>query len=60
MRFFVTGVGGQLGHDVLNELDKRGYEAVGTYILDEVNNSFPYVKLVLLLHIRITAFHQFW
>ncbi|MBR4493814.1 MAG: dTDP-4-dehydrorhamnose reductase [Saccharofermentans sp.] len=45
MRFFVTGVGGQLGHDVLNELDKRGYEAVGTDILDEVNNSFPYVKL---------------
>ena len=45
MRFFVTGVGGQLGHDVLNELDKRGYEAVGTDILDEVNNAFPYVKL---------------
>ena len=45
MRFFVTGVGGQLGHDVLNELDKRGYEAVGTDIIDEVNNSFPYVKL---------------
>jgi len=45
MRFFVTGVGGQLGHDVLNELDKRGYEAVGTDILDEVSNSFPYIKL---------------
>ncbi|MBP3809939.1 MAG: dTDP-4-dehydrorhamnose reductase [Clostridiales bacterium] len=45
MRFFVTGVGGQLGHDVLNELDKRGYEAVGTDIIDEVNSSFPYVKL---------------
>lgn len=45
MRFFVTGVGGQLGHDVLNELDKRGYEAVGTDILDEVSSQFPYVKL---------------
>ena len=45
MRFLVTGVGGQLGHDVLNELDKRGYEAVGTDILDEVQSSFPYVKL---------------
>ena len=44
MRFFVTGVGGQLGHDVLNELDKRGYEAVGTDILDEVESQFPYVK----------------
>lgn len=45
MRFFVTGVGGQLGHDVLNELDKRGYEAVGTDILDSVESQFPYVKL---------------
>lgn len=45
MRYFVTGVGGQLGHDVLNELDKRGYEAVGTDILDEVKLQFPYVKL---------------
>ena len=45
MRFLVTGVGGQLGHDVLNELDKRGYEAVGTDILDDVQSSFPYVKL---------------
>ncbi len=26
MRIFVTGVGGQLGHDVMNELAKRGYE----------------------------------
>ena len=45
MRFFVTGVGGQLGHDVLNELDKRGYEAVGKDILDDVSSPFPYVKL---------------
>jgi len=45
MRFFVTGVGGQLGHDVMNELDKRGYEAVGTDILDSAQSSFPYVKL---------------
>ena len=30
MKVFVTGVGGQLGHDVMNELHKRGYEAVGS------------------------------
>lgn len=30
MKFFVTGVGGQLGHDVVNELIQRGYEAVGS------------------------------
>ncbi len=28
MRFFVTGVNGQLGHDVMNELYKRGHEGV--------------------------------
>lgn len=32
MKFFVTGVNGQLGHDVMNELHKRGYEGVGSDI----------------------------
>ena len=32
MRFFVTGVGGQLGHDVMNELSCRGHEGVGSDI----------------------------
>ena len=32
MRVFVTGVGGQLGHDVMNELHKRGYEGIGNDI----------------------------
>ena len=30
MRALVTGVAGQLGHDVLNELAKRGYEGIGS------------------------------
>ena len=30
MKVFVTGVAGQLGHDVMNELDKRGIEAIGS------------------------------
>lgn len=30
MRVFVTGVGGQLGHDVMNELHKRGHEGIGS------------------------------
>lgn len=34
MKFFVTGVGGQLGHDVMNELIKRGHEGVGSDIQD--------------------------
>ena len=32
MKFFVTGVGGQLGHDVMNELARRGHEGVGSDI----------------------------
>lgn len=36
MKVLVTGVGGQLGFDVMNELAKRGYEGVGSDILKEV------------------------
>ena len=32
MKLFVTGVCGQLGHDVINEAYKRGYEGVGSDI----------------------------
>ncbi|MCD8011745.1 MAG: dTDP-4-dehydrorhamnose reductase [Lachnospiraceae bacterium] len=34
MKVFVTGVGGQLGHDVMNELYKRGYEGVGSDVAE--------------------------
>ena len=30
MRVFVTGVNGQLGHDVMNELSARGRECIGS------------------------------
>lgn len=36
MRVFVTGVKGQLGHDVVEELEKRGMEAIGVDI-DEMD-----------------------
>ena len=53
MKVFVTGVGGQLGHDVINNLAARGYEAVGsdiqnTYVGIQDNSavvSAPYVQL---------------
>ena len=32
MKVFVTGVKGQLGHDVVNELRKRNHEAIGVDI----------------------------
>lgn len=53
MCIFVTGVCGQLGHDVMNELISRGYEAVGSDIQPIYSGasdgsfvtSAPYVKL---------------
>jgi dTDP-4-dehydrorhamnose reductase len=44
MRILVTGVAGQLGHDVVKELVKRGHEPIGTDIAD-INPDFEYVKL---------------
>lgn len=35
MKIFVTGVAGQLGHDVMNELAARGYEGVGSDLAPE-------------------------
>ena len=35
MKVFVTGVAGQLGHDVMNELNKRGYEGIGSDLAPE-------------------------
>lgn len=34
MKVFVTGVAGQLGHDVMNELAQRGYEGIGSDIAE--------------------------
>ena len=53
MKFFVTGVGGQLGHDVMNELLKRGHEGVGSDIQTAYNgiidnspvSKAPYIPL---------------
>ena len=45
MKVFVTGVGGQLGHDVMNELKKRGHAGVGSDILPEVPGQENYVQL---------------
>ena len=53
MKVFVTGVAGQLGHDVMNELAKRGYEGIGSDIAESYNGiqdgtpvvSMPYVQM---------------
>lgn len=43
MKVLVTGVGGQLGYDVMNELIKRGHTAVGCDIIDKDDDN--YIKL---------------
>lgn len=53
MKVFVTGVAGQLGHDVMNELAERGFEAVGSDLAPEYSGIqdgtavtfLPYVSL---------------
>ncbi len=53
MKVFVTGVGGQLGHDVMNELEKRGYEGIGSDLApvysgiqdDSAVTRMPYVPM---------------
>lgn len=45
MKVIVTGVGGQLGYDVMNELSERGYDCVGSDILVTTDNNYPYVQL---------------
>ena len=42
MKVFVTGVGGQLGYDVMNELAGRGYECYGSDILPKDKIALPY------------------
>ena len=46
MKVLVTGVGGQLGYDVMKELEKRGYEAYGSD-LQESSFFHNYVQLDL-------------
>lgn len=56
MKVFVTGVNGQLGHDVMNELYKRGYEATGSDIADTYVgiNDFSPVTTMLYVKLDIT------
>ena len=44
MKAFVTGVAGQLGYDVMNELKKRGIDCVGSDIIEKSDDN-NYVKL---------------
>ena len=53
MKVFVTGVNGQLGHDVMNELARRGHEGIGSDLHSVYNGiqdgsavtTMPYISL---------------
>ncbi|MCD7746095.1 MAG: dTDP-4-dehydrorhamnose reductase [Lachnospiraceae bacterium] len=53
MKVLVTGVGGQLGHDVMNELAARGHEGIGSDIAPKYSGiadgtavtGMPYVQM---------------
>ena len=53
MKIFVTGVGGQLGHDVVNDAVSRGHECIGSDIAEKYSGvadgsavtTAPYVQL---------------
>ena len=53
MKVFVTGVGGQLGHDVMNELHRRGHTCIGSDIAPQYSGiqdgsavtRLPYIPL---------------
>lgn len=53
MKLFVTGVNGQLGHDVMNDIASRGYEGIGSDLASSYQGiadgtavtAMPYVSL---------------
>lgn len=53
MKVFVTGVGGQLGHDVMNELARRGHAGIGSDIAPKYSGAadgsavtaMPYISM---------------
>ncbi len=53
MKIFVTGVGGQLGHDVMNELARRGHAGIGSDIAPKYSGTadgsavtaMPYISM---------------
>lgn len=46
MKFFVTGVNGQLGHDVMNELSKRGHEGIGSDITESLQTDMMHAWMM--------------
>ena len=54
MKVLVTGAGGQLGHDVMRELARRGHEAVGSDIHDVPGSAADDSAKVSFIRLDIT------
>ena len=53
MKVLVTGVAGQLGYDVMNELAKRGYEAVGSDVAEKYSGITADEKIAQMPYIQM-------
>ena len=53
MKVLVTGVAGQLGHDVMNELAKRGYEGIGSDIAERYNGIQDGTPVVSMRYVQM-------
>lgn len=53
MKVLVTGVSGQLGHDVMNELEKRGYTGIGSDIAEKYNGVDDKTAVVNMEYVKM-------
>lgn len=61
MRVLVTGVKGQLGHDVMNELEKRGYEGVGVDVEEmDITDAEAVDKVIHEAHVDAVVHCAAW
>lgn len=58
MKVFVTGVNGQLGHDVMNRLAQLGHEALGTDITPEYSGAQDGTVVTKLPYFRLDITDQ--
>ena len=53
MKVFITGVAGQLGHDVVNELEQRGYESIGSDIAEQYSGIQDHSAVTDILYVQL-------
>lgn len=58
MKVFVTGVNGQLGHDVMNELALRGYQGIGSDITENYSGIQDGTRVCNMTYIKLDITDQ--